>query len=86
MWELTALEPKLLRCNRHSVVQKKTTALTARETVTPLQLKPFILIACDVRAYRPYIPLDAAENLTKVPKGRLNLAQDVILGSRMEDE
>jgi hypothetical protein len=30
--------------------------------------------------------LEAAENLTRVPKRRLNLAQDVILGSRMEDE
>jgi hypothetical protein len=30
--------------------------------------------------------LEAAEKLTKVPKGRLTLAQDVILGSRIEDE
>jgi hypothetical protein len=30
--------------------------------------------------------LEVAEKLTKVPKGQLNLAQDVILGSRIEDE
>ena len=40
----------------------------------------------DYRALYQGPTLEVAEKFTKVPKGRLNLAQDVILGSRIEDE